>query len=279
MIIYARFYCRLSNGTEKTKRIYEDFQRKMEKYKLDVGLYRIPIDTEECTYAERLDKEYGHKEGEECGKDGLKIILSEIYEKVYNKKDYKEAVAYRVWFLQSAYTYEAGPPEDVDEWCCKENKKNGKYNLIQVKPYYIPKREFMKKNCAQLDNNGYAVLKEVYEDLLQLGAVEEDFWPVYTKKKEVVCYQLMPQHKVSLREINNWKKKIVCPYCGYVNYEEDDRKPLYIDKKTLGKLKILNATEEMSAGAPMYLIINKETYEFLSSKYKRMNFEPIFLKE
>ena len=208
MIIYARFYCRLSNGTERTKRIYEEFRRKMEKYKLDVGLYRVPIDTEECIYAENLHKEYGSTEEHEGGKDGLVISLSGIYEKVYNKKDYKEAVAYRVWFLQNAYTYEDGPPEDVYEWCCEENKKNGKYNLIQVKPYYIPKREFMKKNYVHLDNDGYAVSKEVYEDLLQLGVVEEDFWPVYTKKKEIVGYQLMPQHKVSLREANNWKKRI-----------------------------------------------------------------------
>lgn len=136
-----------------------------------------------------------------------------------------------------------------------------------------------KKNCAQLDNCGYVVSKQVMDDLIQLGATEADFWPVYTKQKEIVCYQLMPQHEVSLKKVNGWRKKVVCPYCGYSNYYEDGSQPIYIDKATLENLNVLNATEEKLGGAPKYLLINKKTYNFLTAKYKRMNFEPIFLKE
>lgn len=90
----------------------------------------------------------------------------------------------------------------------EENRKHELYNTIQVKPYYLQKKEFGKKNCSKMDNGGYAVSKQVRDDLLQLGATEGDFWPVYTKQKEIVCYQLMPQNKISLKQVNGWEKKL-----------------------------------------------------------------------
>ena len=274
MKAYARINVTLEKGTKETKKIYKEFKEKMQKYLYseEMELYRIPIDVEEYAYAKKLTDVY------EDEKDGLEISDLGYLERVYTKKDYENAVAYRVWFLQGAYN-EYDDVESEDENCCVENRKHGMCNMVQVRPQYLPKREFGKKNCAQLDYRGYAVSKEVRDDLIELGATEEDFWPVYTKKKEIVCYQLMPKHKVSLGEVNGWQKEIVCPYCGYANYHEDESQPILIDKQTLEELKVLNATEETLGGAPMYLIINKETYEFLTKKYKRMNFEPIFLKE
>ena len=280
MKVYARVHSRLTGGTEKTKKVYIEFKNKMEKYLLDseMELYRVPIDTKEYGYAKELSKEYWDEEKflkeDDGGKDGLEIELSDLYERVYDKKDYKKAVAYRVWFFQCSYVDEY--PEESERHCCEENAKNGLYNFIQIAPFTLPRREFGKKNCTSLENGGYAVSKEVKEDLMQLGASEEDFWPVYTKKKEIVCYQLMPKHKVSLREVNGWKKEIKCPYCGYYAYWYDDSKPIYIDKTAFENLKALNATEEIVGSFPRY-IVNKETYEFLTAKYKRMNFEPIFL--
>ena len=273
MKAYARINVTLEKGTKETKKIYKEFKEKMQKYLYseEMELYRIPIDVEEYAYAKKLTDVY------EDEKDGLEIFGFSFFERVYTKKDYENAVAYRVWFLQSSYTYDE--IEDVEECCCAENERRGLYNTIQVKPYYLPKNEFGKRNCTQLDNGGYAVSKEVRDDLIQLGATEEDFWPVYTKKKEIVCYQLMPKHKIFLGEVNGWKKQIVCPYCGYAHYYRNQRQPIYIEKRTLEKLKVLNATEETAGGSPKYLIITKETYEFLTKKYKRMNFEPIFLKE
>ena len=273
MRAYARINVSLEKGTKETKKIYKEFKEKMQKYLYDEGmeLYRVPIDVEEYLYAKQFTDEYDEE------KDGLEISDMGYLERVYTKKDYEDAVAYRVWFLQSSYTYDE--IEDIEECCCAENERRGLYNTIQVKPYYLPKNEFGKKNCTQLDNGGYAVSKAVRDDLIQLGATEEDFWPVYTKKKEIVCYQLMPKHKVSLGEVNGWQKEIVCPYCGYANYHEDESQPILIDKQTLEELKVLNATEETLNGAPLYLIISKKTYGFLTKKYKRMNFEPIFLKE
>ena len=273
MKVYTRINITLTNGNKLTNEIYKTFKEKMNKYLLDedMELYRVPIDTEEYIYAKMIAEEYRDT------KDGLKVFDLDIYEKIYDKKDYQKAVAYCVCFLQTSYTYD-DLSEEVEKNCCEEGKKKEVYNFIQIKPYYLPKQEFGKKNCTSLDNNGYAVSKEVKEDLMQLGASEEDFWPVYTKKKEIVCYQLMPKHKVSLREVNGWKKEIKCPYCGYYEYRYDDSKPIYIDKTALENLKALNSTEELMGSFPRY-IVNKETYEFLTAKYKRMNFEPIFLKE
>lgn len=272
MKIYVRISIHLEKETKEGRKIYDEFRTKMKKYNLEgMPSYRIALDDEIYDYAQSVVKYcQNHDVGIEISDEGPN-------EFVYNKKDYESAAAYRVWFLQSSYTYDE--IEDVEECCCVENERRGLYNTIQVKPYYLPKNEFGKKNCTQLDNGGYAVSKAVRDDLIQLGATEEDFWPVYTKKKEIVCYQLMPKHKVSLGEVNGWKKKIVCPYCGYAHYYEDKSQPIFIDKQTFGKLKVLNATEETAGGSPRYLIINKETYEFLTKKYKRMNFEPIFLKE
>lgn len=223
MRAYARINLTLEKGTKETQKIYKEFKEKMSKYLLDAGmeLYRVPVDAKEYEYAMKLVDEY------EDGKDGLEISDVGWRERSYDKKDYKKAVAYRVWFLQSSYNdYE--DVEDTEEHCCEENKKHGRYNTIQVKPYYIPKREFGKKNCTQLDNSGYAVSKEVKDDLIQLGATEDGFWPVYTKQKEIVCYQLMPKHVVSLREVNNWRKEIVCPYCGYSHYYENGDEPIFL---------------------------------------------------
>ena len=273
MKIYIRISIYLEEETKEGRKIYNEFRRRMKKYNLGgMPSYRVALDDDDYDYAQSVIKY--------CQNHDLGIEISDEgpNERVYTKKDYENAVAYRVWFLQSAYN-EYEDVEDEEENCCAENRKHGMSNMVQVRPQYLPKREFGKKNCAQLDNCGYAVSKEVREDLIQLGATEEDFWPVYTKKKEIVCYQLMPKHKVSLGEVNGWQKEIVCPYCGYANYHEDESQPILIDKQTLEELKVLNATEETLGGAPMYLIINKETYEFLTKKYKRMNFEPIFLKE
>ena len=274
MRAYKTFGIQLEKGTRETKKIYREFKEKMKKYLVDeeIEVYDVPIETSEYRYANKLAEIYNE------AKDGLEITEWRLCDRVYTKKDYQNAVAYRVWFLQNSYN-EYEDVEDEEENCCEENKKHGMHNMVQVRPQYLQKKEFGKKNCTQLMNCGYAVSEAVKNDLLQLGATEEDFWPVYTKQKEIVCYQLMPTHKVSLGEINGWKKEIVCPYCGYADYEEDDRYPIYIDKKTLEQLKPLNATEETLGGAPMYLIVTKEVYEFLTSKYKRMNFEPIFLKE
>ena len=273
MKVYVRIGIFLEKKTAEGRKIYNEFRKRMEKYSFDgMPSYRVELNSEDYTYAQDV-MEY-------CKIHDVGIDMSDEgpNERVYTKKDYQDAVAYRVWFLQNSYN-EYEDVEDEEENCCEENKKHGMHNMVQVRPQYLQKKEFGKKNCTQLMNCGYAVSEAVKNDLLQLGAIEEDFWPVYTKQKEIVCYQLMPTHKVSLGEINGWKKEIVCPYCGYADYEEDDRYPIYIDKKTLEQLKPLNATEETLGGAPMYLIVTKEVYEFLTSKYKRMNIEPIFLKE
>lgn len=273
MKVYVRVSIYLENETREGRKIYNEFKNRMKKYNLEgMPSYRVEIGSEGYNYVQSVIKY--------CQNNDIGIDISDEgpSERVYNKKDYENAVAYRVWFLQNSYN-EYEDIEDVEEHCCEENRKYGLHNTIQVKPYYIPKREFGKKNCAQLDNCGYVVSKQVMDDLIQLGATEADFWPVYTKQKEIVCYQLMPQHEVSLKKVNGWRKKVVCPYCGYSNYYEDGSQPIYIDKATLENLNVLNATEEKLGGAPKYLLINKKTYNFLTAKYKRMNFEPIFLKE
>jgi len=273
MKVYVRVSIYLENETREGRKIYNEFKNRMKKYNLEgMPSYRVEIGSEGYNYVQSVIKY--------CQNNDVGIDISDEgpSERVYNKKDYENAVAYRVWFLQNSYN-EYEDIEDTEECCCEEGRKHELDNTIQVKPYYLQKKEFMKKNCSKLDNGGYAVSKEVRDDLIQLGATAEDFWPVYTKNLEIVCYQLMPQNKISLNKINGWKKQVLCPYCGYYEYSYDDKNPIYIDKETLENLKVLNATEEKLGGAPIYLLINKKTYNFLTAKYKRMNFEPIFLKE
>lgn len=273
MKIYVRVSIYLEKETKEGRKIYNEFKTRMKKYNLEgMPSYRVGIDSKDYDYVQSVIKYC------QSNDVGINICDEGPNERVYNKKDYENAVAYRVWFLQNSYN-EYEDIEDTDKCCCEENRKHELYNTIQVKPYYLQKKEFGKKNCSKMDNGGYAVSKQVRDGLLQLGATEGDFWPVYTKQKEIVCYQLMPQNKISLKQVNGWEKKIVCPYCGYYEYLYDDKSPIYIDKATLENLKVLNATEERLGGTPLYLIIGKETYNFLTAKYKRMNFEPIFLKE
>lgn len=278
MNLYSRINVELPKKTnEKARKVYEEFMKGSQKYLLDevMQLYRIPMDTP--FYQDVVTKIKTFPEEE--------IDWYEQFERTYSKQDYRDAVAYLAWFTSMAFGYESDDEMDCfASPCCEKGRENERVNYIQSKPYRMPQKEFVNRKFIFLEMGGYAVAKEVYEDLLEIGALEADFTPIYNKRGEIVAYQLTPVNELSMHEVNQWKEIKLCEHCDLTGYDIKTAEQLsefrnvYLDQAAYSNLKVLNKSE-MDQFCDREIIINKEAYEYLSSKYKRMNVEPVFLKK
>ena len=285
MKVYARFSLWLTEpiNKEEQKR-YKEFVENMKAYETRsmMGFYIVPMTSSEYQYAHEMAKKFPlqeDKEGEAL--PGVYITESELFEIDYDKKDYEKAVAYLVNFWYLSYLYEDEGTDEYTAPCCDNPSWRGEICEIQNRPLIMPAKEFRKKQYVQL-MHGYGVSEEVRELLLEHGANEKDFTEIRNKQGKLVFYQLTPQNIIKgFSEDNKIPVEDECKHCGQKRYGDKEKtKPYYISESTLKQLRVLNRTEEMSGiGLEPWYIVNKETYLLLKKNYKRIQFEPIFLKE
>lgn len=285
MKVYARFSLWFTEPVnEKDEKRYQEFKDNLKKYKTEylIDFYRVPIASSEYQYAHEMAEKYPLQEDEE-GEwlPGVYISESTLYEIDYDKKDYDKAVAYLVNFWYLSYLYEDESSDEYTAPCCDNPSWRGEICEIQNRPLIMPAKEFRKRQYAQL-MHGYGVSEEVRGLLLENGAKEEDFTEIKNKQGKLVFYQLTPQNVIKgFIGDNEIPVEDECKNCGQKRYGyKEETKPYYISESTLKQLKALNRTEEMRGLElePWYLV-NKETYLLLKKHYKRIQFEPIFLKE
>ena len=285
MKVYVRFTIWNTKpiSAEEEKR-YEDFTNKMRKYKAKylIDSFKVPMTSPEYEYAHEMAEKYPVQEDEEGETlPGVYISESTIIEIDYEKKDYEKAVAYCLNFWYIAYLYEDEGSDEYTEPCCENPNWNGEICEIQNRPLIMPAKEVYKKKYAQL-MPGYGVSEEIRNLLLEHGAKKEDFTEIRNKQGKLIFYQVTPQNVIKgFIEDNDIPIEDECKSCGQKRYGDKKRtEPYYISKSTLEQLTVLNRTEEMSGLElePWY-IVNKETYLLLKKHYKKIQFEPIFLKE
>ncbi|MBO8462979.1 MAG: hypothetical protein IAC13_03490 [Firmicutes bacterium] len=295
MKIYASFQMiRLDPITKEEEVLYEEFIKRMEPYrKREIEymiFYQIEITKPEYKYAHEIAKKYEMTDQEfeewmentEVGTyiPGISVYESELIRVKYEKKDYERAVSYKINFLQGGYFYVEDERTDYIKPCCKQASWEFDTCLYQGQELILTS-EVEKKSYARLPI-GYGVSEEVKKLLLEYGADEEDFTEIKNKQGKVVFYQLTPKNVITgFSSDNDISVEDECSHCGQKRYGDKEKtKPYYMSESTLRQLTMLNRTEEMSGLElePWY-IVNKETYLLLKKHYKRMQFEPIFLKE
>ena len=287
MKVYAKFTLWFKENLNQEEKIrYEGFVEKMKpyiEYKMkSLNWYRVPITRPEYEYAHEMAEKYPVQEDEEGERlPGVYISESSIIEIDYEKKDYEKAVAYRLHFWYIAYLYEDEGSDEYTEPCCENPNWDGEVCEIQNRPLIMPAKEVYKKKYAQL-MPGYGVAEEIRSLLLEHGAKQEDFTEIRNKQGKLIFYQVTPQNVIKgFIEDNDIPIEDECKNCGQKRYgDKKQTEPYYISKSTLEQLTALNRTEEMyGLELEPWYIVNKETYLLLKEHYKRIQFEPIFLKE
>ncbi len=197
-------------------------------------------------------------------------------------KRIEDAVAFRINFHSLVYGYGDRGLDDYYTYCPKCGRET------QFKDYEVP-RSSCKKEYGILDTYYFGVnegirnlLIDNFEDI-----TEADFRPVRNKAGDIVYYQIIPQYvMLPISSVNAWKPLKACPLCSSLEYKEEkefrnenDEKYLFITPEALKDIKSINRTyEELGLFHPEY-IVSREVYDFLSEKYPRMQFNPMFLKD
>lgn len=201
-----------------------------------------------------------------------------------NEKNYdnlSDAVAFVVHFAFMVYTYGDIDMEQFETKLCSQCG-----HLIRDKVFLAPKTS-CKKECGVLHNFEYGVSEQIRNELLsEFDIKKEDFREVCNKKGEIVYWQITPRHiMMPLSKSNRIKSQKACPKCGFVQYRMDEFENekgepyYYITKEALEDMQDINRTfETFECFIPMY-VVSRRVYDYLSSKYPRMKFAPMYLKE
>lgn len=201
-----------------------------------------------------------------------------------NEKNYKnlsDAVAFVIRFAFMVYTY---GDIDMEEFETKLCSKCG--HTIRDKVFLAPKTS-CKKECGILHNLEFGLSEQVRNELLsEFDINKEDFREICNKKGEVVYWQITPSHIMKpLSKMNRIKSLNACSKCGIIQYkmdefENDKGEPYYyITKEALNDMHDINRTQEtFELFIPKY-VVSRRVYDYLSKKYPRMRFAPVYLEE
>ena len=203
----------------------------------------------------------------------------------FNQKKYPnidKAVAFRINFHQFVFTYDDIGWYDYNEELCSRCGFS-----VQTGDFLAPKSNCAKKDYAILDTYHFGVSIEVKELLIDnFDISEEDFRPIRNKVGEIVFYQITPQHiMLPMHETKRYKELKPCKKCGRTQYrlkQYENRQGYpygYITSKALAEMHDINETFEK---CELYLpewIVSKRVYEFLTERYPRMQFVPLFIKD
>lgn len=199
-------------------------------------------------------------------------------DKLYSNLD--EAKAFSLSFTNFAYFYDDAYMPDFKTVICETCQKE-----VQTRDYLCPKAS-CKKPTSILHSLEFGVSPELRNDLIeQFDITEDDFRPMYTKRGELVYYQISPQHvMLPIHKENEWPIMAVCPQCNSVYYDRPKRKNangeqfFLISQEALDEMHDLNITyEHFNRGFPLF-VVSRRVYEYLTERYPRTHFFPFFLK-
>ena len=200
-----------------------------------------------------------------------------------NEKRYPniaDAVAFRIAFAPMLYTYGDTSWYDFNEVVCSRCGKSK-----QTGDFLAPKSA-CKKEFAILDTYLYGVSATIRDALIaNFEVTEDDFRTIRNKLGDIVFYQIEPRHIMQpVKEVNRVRALKPCRKCGSIQYRENEYKNkggypyAYITKDALKDLADLNISYEKYEMFTPWYVVSRRVYDFLSSQYPRMNFEPLFLK-
>ncbi len=203
-----------------------------------------------------------------------------------NEKRYpniNEAAAFKIAFIPMLYAYDDISCDQYEEELCKQC-----HYAKQKTDFLTPKGPAGKMHRAILDTYHYGVNEEIRDLLIENfeDITEEDFRPCRTKQGEIVFWQIEPRHVMfpMAKELEYVKRK-ECGVCGRIQYwvkeytNELGNSYYYITKEALADLHSLNESyEKYVFGIPEW-VVTREVYEFLTERYPRMEFAPMFLKK
>ena len=192
-----------------------------------------------------------------------------------------EAVAFVIDFDSMVYSYgDVGWDKYETEVCSRCHK------MSQFGDFLAPKTN-CKKAFGLLQSYYFGVNEELRNELIRnFNIMEEDFRPVRNKSREIVFYQITPRHKMlPIASVNRIKALKPCKKCGSVQHRIKEFKNnkgnsyYFITIDVLEDLQDINQTvEEFDMFIPLY-VVSRKVYDYLSEKYPRMRFEPIFLNK
>lgn len=194
----------------------------------------------------------------------------------------EDAVAYRIHFTTMICSYGSVGWDEIEKHDC--NRCN---HTIQINDFRAPRASCIKKDGAVLDIFRYGVKEEIRNELIKRFDVSEnDFRACRNKTGNIVYYQITPQHTMlPIANVNNWISLTPCRKCGSVQYRMKDKKStldgndiMFISKAALDDLHDLNCTYENFEMHIPEFIVSKRVYEFFSKNYRRLLFDPVFLK-
>ena len=209
--------------------------------------------------------------------------MSKLMDRLYDNID--EAKAFALSFTNFAYIYDNVSFDEFLAVTCEECGKRHQY-----RDYLYPKASF-KKPTAILSTYDFGISCELRDELIEkFDITEDDFRPIYTKKGELVYYQITPQNVMEpIYEENGWYVTSVCPQCGAVQYGSDrighwyyngKREPFaFISQNALDNMHDLNISYERFLRYSANYVISRRLYDFLTERYPRTHYFPLFLKE
>ena len=207
------------------------------------------------------------------------IIMKKLMDRLYDNID--EAKAFELSFTNFVYSYEDLYWGDFEATPCEHCGKR-----VQHRDYIYPKAS-CKKPTGILDTLQFGVSKDLRDDLIdRFDVTEKDFRPIYSKRGELVYYQIAPQHvMMPIHEENGWIPKDPCPDCGVVIYQHNDFKNEkgefyhYISQSALDNMHDFNVTYERFRWHKPICVISRRVYDFLTERYPRTHYVPFFLRE
>lgn len=200
-----------------------------------------------------------------------------------NEKRYpniSKAVAFRIAFTNVLCGYGNVGFDEIEKEICSLCGYSE-----QIADFLVPKSA-IKKEYSILATYHYGVSINIRDILIDnFNITDDDFRPIRNKTGDVVYYQISPMHTMlPIISQNRIRKLSPCKCCGSIQYREkeylnENGFPFsFISQEGLLDLHDVNKTfEEFDMFLPKW-VVSRRVYDFLISKYPRMNFEPIFLK-
>ncbi len=208
-----------------------------------------------------------------------------IYEKNVNENRYsnlEDAVAFVVAFSPMLYTYGSVSLDEIEIETCSRC-----HLTKQINDFIAPKSKKTEIERAMLHTWNYGVSIEVRDLLIKnFNDISElDFRPCRNKNKDIVYYQLTPQHIMKpMAEQLHYRKLKPCKKCGNVQYRYKEYKNdkgweyYYITQIALNDLKSINVTYEHFNMYFPKVVVSRQLYDYLIERYPRMEFNPMYLK-
>jgi len=208
----------------------------------------------------------------------MKKLMDRLYSNI------GEAKAFMLSFTNFVYSYDDMIETDYQTVLCERCG-----NAIQSRDYHFPKAS-CQKPTGILDTLEFGVSQELRDDLIErFDITEMDFRPIRTKRGNIVYYQITPQHvMLPIHKENGWTAKEPCPRCGSVQYTPLDVKKqyrnekgediYYISQTALDDMHDLNVTHERFRFFSPEYIISRRVYDYLTERYPRTHYFPMFLK-